>query len=79
MSVEDILIRSSNIGTLMLAEKIGERDYKDFIKETNCMFNTYIFTLCNSRIPLIKINFYNKTTKEYMMDIITIILMTTQC
>jgi len=37
LSVEDILIRSSNIGTLMLAEKIGERDYKDFIKETNLL------------------------------------------
>ena len=28
LSVEDILIRSSNIGTLMLAKKIGERDYR---------------------------------------------------
>ena len=37
LSVEDILIRSSNIGTLMLAKKIGERDYKDFIKETNLL------------------------------------------
>ena len=26
LSVEDILIRSSNIGTLMLAKKIGEKD-----------------------------------------------------
>jgi len=37
LSVEDILIRSSNIGTLMLAKKIGEQDYKDFIKETNLL------------------------------------------
>ena len=37
LSVEDILIRSSNIGTLMLAKKIGERDYKEFIKETNLL------------------------------------------
>jgi cell division protein FtsI (penicillin-binding protein 3) len=37
LSVEDILIRSSNIGTLMLAKKIGERDYKGFIKETNLL------------------------------------------
>ena len=37
LSVEDILIRSSNVGTLMLAKKIGERDYKDFIKETNLL------------------------------------------
>ncbi|RPH01021.1 MAG: penicillin-binding protein 2 [Candidatus Pelagibacter sp. TMED153] len=37
LSVEDILIRSSNIGTLMLAKKIGEKDYKNFIKETNLL------------------------------------------
>jgi len=37
LSVEDILIRSSNIGTLMLAKKIGERDYKGFIKATNLL------------------------------------------
>ena len=37
LSVEDILIRSSNIGTLMLAKKIGEADYKNFIKETNLL------------------------------------------
>ena len=37
LSVEDILIRSSNIGTLMLAKMIGEQDYKDFIKKTNLL------------------------------------------
>ena len=37
LSVEDILIRSSNIGTLMLAQKIGEHDYKNFIKNTNLL------------------------------------------
>ncbi len=37
LSVEDILIRSSNIGTLMLAKKIGEENYKDFIKESNLL------------------------------------------
>ena len=37
LSVEDILIRSSNIGTLMLAQKIGEHDYKNFIKKTNLL------------------------------------------
>ncbi len=37
LSVEDILIRSSNIGTLMLAQKIGEKDYRKFIKETNLL------------------------------------------
>jgi cell division protein FtsI (penicillin-binding protein 3) len=37
LSVEDILIRSSNIGILMLAKKIGEEDYKSFIQETNLL------------------------------------------
>jgi cell division protein FtsI (penicillin-binding protein 3) len=37
LSVEDILIRSSNVGTLMLAKKIGENDYKKFIKETSLL------------------------------------------
>ena len=37
LSVEDILIRSSNIGTLMLARKIGENDYKKFISQTNLL------------------------------------------
>ena len=37
LSVEDILIRSSNIGTLMLAKKIGEQDYRDFINKTNLL------------------------------------------
>ncbi len=37
LSVEDILIRSSNVGTLMLAKKIGEQDYKNFIKDANLL------------------------------------------
>ena len=37
LSVEDILIRSSNIGTLMLAKKVGEKDFKNFIKDTNLL------------------------------------------
>ncbi len=37
LSVEDILIRSSNIGTLMIAKKIGEHDYKNFISDTNLL------------------------------------------
>ncbi len=37
LSVEDILIRSSNVGTLTLARKIGEKDFKDFIKATNLL------------------------------------------
>ncbi len=37
LSVEDILIRSSNIGTLILAKKVGEQNYKEFIKETKLL------------------------------------------
>ncbi len=37
LSVEDILIRSSNIGTLMIAKKIGEQNYRQFFKETNLL------------------------------------------
>ena len=37
LSVEDILIRSSNIGTLILARKIGEEKYKKFINDTNLL------------------------------------------
>ncbi len=51
LSVEDILIRSSNIGTLMIAKKIGESDYKNFIKETN-LLNTPQFELEELGTPL---------------------------
>ncbi len=37
LSVEDILIRSSNIGSLLIARKIGEEKYKEFIKNTNLL------------------------------------------
>tara|TARA_Y100000816_G_scaffold291886_1_gene284810 strand:- start:1159 stop:2886 length:1728 start_codon:yes stop_codon:yes gene_type:complete len=37
LSVEDILIRSSNIGALIIAKKVGEEDYKTFIKKTNLL------------------------------------------
>ena len=37
LSAEDILIRSSNVGTLMIARKIGEEKFKKFIKETNLL------------------------------------------
>ncbi len=37
LSVEDILIRSSNIGTLLIARKIGEEKYKKFINKTNLL------------------------------------------
>ena len=37
LSVEDILIRSSNIGTLLIARKIGEEKFKQFIKDTRLL------------------------------------------
>ena len=37
LSVKDILIRSSNIGTLLIARKIGEKKYKQFIEDTNLL------------------------------------------
>ncbi len=42
LSVEDILIRSSNLGTLLLARKIGEKRYKKFIKDTKLLKNPEI-------------------------------------
>ena len=37
LSVEDILIRSSNIGTLLLAREIGEEKFKKFLDKTNLL------------------------------------------
>ena len=37
MSVEDILVRSSNIGTLLIARKIGEDKFKKFIDKTKLL------------------------------------------
>ena len=37
LSVEDILIRSSNIGTLFIARKIGEEKFKEFINNTKLL------------------------------------------
>ena len=37
LSVEDILIRSSNIGTLLIARKIGEEKFKKFINDSNLL------------------------------------------
>jgi cell division protein FtsI (penicillin-binding protein 3) len=37
LSVEDILIRSSNVGTLLIARKIGEKKYKQFIHDTGLL------------------------------------------
>ena len=37
LSVQDILIRSSNIGTLLIARKIGEEKLKQFINDSNLL------------------------------------------
>ncbi len=34
LSVEEILVRSSNVGSVILAKKIGQDKYKDFIEKT---------------------------------------------
>ena len=51
LSVEDILIRSSNIGTLMLAQKVGKQNYKEFIQKTN-LLSTSNFQLEELGSPL---------------------------
>jgi cell division protein FtsI (penicillin-binding protein 3) len=42
LSVEEILIRSSNVGSVLLAKKIGEENYKEFIRKTNITQNPKI-------------------------------------
>ncbi len=42
LSVEEILIRSSNVGSVLLAKKIGVEKYKDFVKKTNLTNNPSI-------------------------------------
>ncbi|MDB9744497.1 penicillin-binding protein 2 [Pelagibacteraceae bacterium] len=37
LSVEEILIRSSNVGSVILAKMIGEQKFKEFIKNTNLL------------------------------------------
>ena len=37
LSVEDILIRSSNIGSLMIAKKIGQSNFKNFINDSKLL------------------------------------------
>jgi len=39
LSVEEILIRSSNVGSVILAKKVGEKNYKEFIKKTKLTKN----------------------------------------
>ena len=42
LTVEDILVRSSNVGSVILAKKIGEKSFKDFIKKTKLTKNPEI-------------------------------------
>ncbi len=42
LSVEQILVRSSNVGSVILAKKIGKKDYKNFINETKLIKNPEI-------------------------------------
>jgi len=51
LTVEEILVRSSNVGTVMLGKKIGENDFKEFIKKTN-LLNTPQFELEEVGTPL---------------------------
>ncbi len=39
LSVEEILVRSSNVGSVVLAKKIGEEKYREFIKKTKITKN----------------------------------------
>ena len=42
LSVEEILIRSSNVGSVILAKKIGEKNYKEFIEKAKLTKNPEI-------------------------------------
>ena len=42
LTVEDILIRSSNVGSVVLAKKVGEKNFKEFIKKTKLTKNPEI-------------------------------------
>ena len=42
LTVEEILIRSSNVGSVVLAKKVGESNYKEFIKKTKLTENPEI-------------------------------------
>ena len=42
LSVEEILVRSSNVGSVILAKKIGEKKYKEFIEKTRLTGNPKI-------------------------------------
>ena len=42
LTVEEILVRSSNVGSVVLAKKIGEEKFKEFIKKTKLTKNPNI-------------------------------------
>ena len=42
LTVEEILVRSSNVGSVLLAKKVGEKNFKKFIKETKLTKNPEI-------------------------------------
>ena len=42
LTVEEILIRSSNVGSVILAQKVGEKNFKNFIKKTKLTKNPEI-------------------------------------
>jgi len=51
LSAEQILIRSSNIGSIRIAQKIGEKKYKDFLNSLK-LFKTIDFELEEIGTPL---------------------------
>ena len=42
LSVEEILIRSSNVGSVLLAKKVGEQNFKEFIRQSKLTKNPEI-------------------------------------
>ena len=42
LSIEEILVRSSNVGSVILAKKIGKQKYEEFVKNTNLTKNPSI-------------------------------------
>ena len=42
LTVEEILVRSSNVGSVLLAKKVGEKNFKKFIQDTELTKNPEI-------------------------------------
>ncbi len=62
LSVADILIRSSNVGSTRLAQKIGQEEYKEFFRKTN-LLNMSKLELEEIGSPF-KLRWNNKCTLE---------------